>query len=78
MRDLTAIFKMDNQQGPTVQHRELCSMLCDGLDGRGERAVRSLIEEALTPDSTDSGGRHPSLPSVWSKCGVRDGQLSCM
>ena len=23
----TAIFKMDNQQGPTVQHMELCSML---------------------------------------------------
>ena len=31
----TAIFKMDNQQGPTVQHRELCSMLCGSLDGRG-------------------------------------------
>ena len=31
----TAIFKMDNQQGPTVQHRELCSMLCSSLDGRG-------------------------------------------
>ena len=30
----TAIFKMDNQ-GPTVQHRELCSMLCGSLDGRG-------------------------------------------
>ena len=25
----------DNQQGPTVQHRELCSMLCGSLDGRG-------------------------------------------
>ena len=25
---------MDNQQGPTVQHMELCSMLCDSLDGR--------------------------------------------
>ena len=31
----TAIFKMDNQQGPTVQQRELCSMLCGSLDGRG-------------------------------------------
>ena len=28
-------FKMDNQQGPTVQHREHCSMLCGSLDGRG-------------------------------------------
>ena len=31
----TAIFKKDNQQGPTVQHRELCSMLRGSLDGRG-------------------------------------------
>ena len=31
----TAIFKMDNQQGPIVQHMELCSMLCASLDGRG-------------------------------------------
>ena len=31
----TAIFKMDNQQGPTVKHRELCSMLCGSLDGKG-------------------------------------------
>ena len=31
----TAMFEMDNQQGPTVFHRELCSMLCGSLDGRG-------------------------------------------
>ena len=31
----TALFKKDNQQGPTVQHREICSMLCSSLDGRG-------------------------------------------
>ena len=31
----TAVFKMDNQQGPTVQHTELCSVLCSSLDGRG-------------------------------------------
>ena len=31
----TAIFKMDNQQGPTLQHVELCSMLCGSLDGSG-------------------------------------------
>ena len=30
----TAVFKMDNQQAPTVQHRELCSMSCGRLDGR--------------------------------------------
>ena len=26
---------MDKQQGPTVQHRELCSTLCGSPDGRG-------------------------------------------
>jgi len=32
----TAIFKKDNQQGPTcVERRELCSMLCGCLDERG-------------------------------------------
>ena len=31
----TAIFKMDNEQGPSVEPRELCSMLRGGLDGRG-------------------------------------------
>ena len=31
----TAVFKMDNQQGPSVQHWELCSVSCGSLDGRG-------------------------------------------
>ena len=31
----TAIFKMGIQQEATVEHRELCSMLCGSLDGRG-------------------------------------------
>ena len=31
----TAIFKMDNQQWLTVDHMQLCSMLCGSLDGRG-------------------------------------------
>ena len=31
----TITFKMDNQQGPTVQYRGLCSMLCGSLDGKG-------------------------------------------
>ena len=30
----TAVFKMDNQQGPPIQPRELCSMLCGNLHGR--------------------------------------------
>ena len=31
----TVIFRKDNQQGPAVEHRELCSILCGSLDGRG-------------------------------------------
>ena len=31
----TTIFKMDNRQGPTIQPRELGSMFCTSLDGRG-------------------------------------------
>ena len=36
---VSTIFNMDNQQGPTVEHMELCSMLCSSLDrseGLGE------------------------------------------
>ena len=31
----TAIFKIGNQQGCTVQHRELYSMLCGSLEQEG-------------------------------------------
>ena len=27
------VFEMNNQKGPTVQHRELCSVLCGSLMG---------------------------------------------
>ena len=30
-----ARFKMNNQKGPTVQHRELCLISRGSLDGRG-------------------------------------------
>ena len=26
---------MENQKGPAVRHRDLCSMFCGSLDGRG-------------------------------------------
>ena len=29
-----AVFEMDNQQGPSVQPRELCSILCNKLNGK--------------------------------------------
>ena len=31
----TAVFHMENQQGPAGQHRGLCSMSCSSLAGRG-------------------------------------------
>ena len=43
-------FKMDKQQGLAVQHRELCSVLCGSLDGRGvwrRRDTRMCMAESL-------------------------------
>ena len=31
----TAVFNMEIQQGAAVQNRELCSVSCGSLDGRG-------------------------------------------
>ena len=31
----TAVFNMENPQGPAVQHGDLCSMSCGSLDRRG-------------------------------------------
>ena len=47
----TAVFKMNNQQRLTVEHRELCSILSGSLDGRGvwgERVhVHTYMAESL-------------------------------
>ena len=53
----TAMFEMDNQQGPTVFHRELCSMLCGSLDGRGiwgrmETCIRTAESLRCSPETT--------------------------
>ena len=42
----TAVFKMEDQQGPTGQHTECCSMLCGSLDGRevGENGYMYLYD----------------------------------
>ena len=37
------MFTMDNQQGLTVQHRELCSMLYGSLGGRGDGKMDTYI-----------------------------------
>ena len=49
-----AIFKMDNKQGPIVEHRELCSMLCGSLDGReiwGRMDTCTWIHVWLSPSA---------------------------
>ena len=38
------MFNMENQQGPAGQHRELCSMSCGSLDGRGVWERRDTCE----------------------------------
>ena len=44
------MFKIDNQQGPTTQHMELCSILCGSLDGRGVwRKTDTCICVCLSP-----------------------------
>ena len=30
----TATFKIDNQQGPSVPHRDICSIFCNNLNGK--------------------------------------------
>ena len=54
----TATFNMDHQQGPAVQHRGLCSVLCGSLDvgvveGRMDTCIRvaeslHCVPEAIT------------------------------
>ena len=44
-----AIFKMGNQQRPAVQHKELCSVLCGSLDGRGFGGERVHTHAGLNP-----------------------------
>ena len=40
----TAVFNMENQQGPAGQHRELCSMSCGSLEARGVWGRRDTCE----------------------------------
>ena len=45
----TALFKVDDQQGPAVQHRELCSMFCGSLDRRGVWGEWKNVSVDLSP-----------------------------
>ena len=77
-----AVFNTENQQGPAVQHRELCSILCNNLiiprgkdrgrdsqgvwDGHGHTAVFNM-ENQQGP-----AGQHRGLCSM--TCGSLDGR----
>ena len=45
----TAVFKRDNQQGPTVHRRELCSMLCASRMGVGVGGEQMHVYAWLSP-----------------------------
>ena len=78
----TAGFNMENQQGPAVQHRDLCSILCNNLmvtrgkdggrdsqgvwDGHGHSAVFN------TENQQGPAGQRRELCSM--SCGSLDGE----
>ena len=45
----TAVFKMDNQQGPVVEHIELYLTLCCSLDGTGLARMDTCVPMAQSP-----------------------------
>ena len=65
-----AIFKMYNQQESTVQHMELCSVLCGNLDGRGRMEACIRMAESLHCShetlTTLVIGYSPIQPQPWS------------
>ena len=44
LKQLLGIFKINNQQGPPVQHRELCLILCNNLNGK---RIRKRIDTCI-------------------------------
>ena len=67
-----AIFKVDNQE-PTIQHMELCSMLCGSPDGKGVwRRMDTCICMAETlhcsPETITKLLTHYQFSSVTQSC----------
>ena len=48
----TAVFNMENQQGPAGQHRELCSILCNNLMVPGGKDGGGMVRESGTDMDT--------------------------
>ena len=65
----TAIFKMDNQQGPIVQDMEDCSVLCGSLD---EKNVWGRIHTCICMAEQDfPGGSTSTEPACPCRRGKR-------
>ena len=56
----TAVFKMDSQQGPTVRHRDLCSVSC----GCSILAWRIPMDRGAWQGREESG-RTERLRTAW-------------
>ena len=51
-RGHTAVFNMENQQGPAGQHRELCSIFSNNLMVTGGRMGKGTVRESGTDMDT--------------------------
>ena len=63
----TAVFKTDNQQGPAVEHKELCSVLCVSLEGRefrGQSGQFSSVAQSCLTLCTPGLPVHHQLPEL--------------
>ena len=70
-----AIFNRDYQQGSTVQHRELCSVLCESPDGRGIQGSMGTCVCGLC-ESPDGRGMQGMMDTcVCSLCESLDGRV---
>ena len=78
------IFKMNNQQGPTAWHRELCSMLCGSLVERSSGENRYMyihiwlepfycLPETITTLLIGYAAAAKSLQSCQTLCDPIDG-----
>jgi len=57
---------MDNQRGPAVSHRELCSMLCDSLDRKGVWGRMGTCHAHGWVPSLSTWNYHHTVHQLWS------------
>ena len=47
----TLIYRMDKQEGPTVQHSELCSISCENHNGKEYEKIYIFESLCRTPEN---------------------------